>query len=607
MRFLTLAIASLSAWVSVVEALTISQINGIKFLSDYNGQAVTGVQGLVTAKGSAGFYIRSTDLSTDLRASNSIYVYGSSALNNVTVGDIITLDAKVSEYRSSINYLYLTELISATNIIVISQGNAVKPIVLGDKVISGPPTEQYSALDDGDVFGVPSNESTVSAENPTLQPQLYGLDFWESLSGELITIKSPTAVSKPNTYGDTWIVGSWEITGRNERRGVTMTDKDANPEAIIVGTPLDGTNNPETTLLGDSLADITGIVQQVFGYYYILPLTNLTILASQQPETPPITKLISNNKCDQLTFSSYNVENLTPKVQHLPDIANHIATYLQTPNLVFLQEIADDDGSTDNGIVGANLTLTTLINSIAAQSNVTYAYAEVDPVNDVDGGATGYNIRQAYLYNPLVLRLRNPNPGNSTTSNVVLPGPELEYNPGRISPLDPAFTDSRKPLTAAWETLDGKNKFFTVNVHAGSKFGGTGIQGDERPPINGGIEDRVAQATVTADFIAQILAEDPNAKVIVGGDFNEFSFVTPQEIFLAISGMKDLEDVAGIPMVERYTYLYEMNCQQLDHIYISSSMTTDAKIEHIHVNTWATSAGQISDHDPSVAKLNVCE
>lgn len=149
-------------------------------------------------------------------------------------------------------------------------------------------------------------------------------------------------------------------------------------------------------------------------------------------------------------------------------------------------------------VVSANITLTTLINEIKNQSGITYAYAEIDPSNNQDGGQPGGNIRVAYLYNPSIIRLHKPNPGTTNDTNEVLPVPELKYNPGRIAPADAAWTASRKPLAAAWETLDGRNKFFTVNVHFGSKGGSTSIEGDERPPVNGGIEDREAQATVTA-------------------------------------------------------------------------------------------------------------
>jgi hypothetical protein len=224
MRFLPIVLGACATFVSLTSALTISQINGKKYLSPYAGQNVS-TQGLVTAKGPSGFFLKSTTLDLDYRSSNSIYVFGSGALKNVTVGDIITLNATVAEYRSSVAYIYLTELTAPKNIVVVSQGNKVTPIIIGETFLKYPPTSQYSSLDNGDVFGLPNNASSISVANPTLQPLLYGLDFWESLSGEIVTVKKPTALSKPNSFGDTWVVGSWRATGKNKRGGLTSTDR----------------------------------------------------------------------------------------------------------------------------------------------------------------------------------------------------------------------------------------------------------------------------------------------------------------------------------------------------------------------------------------------
>ena len=103
------------------------------------------------------------------------------------------------------------------------------------------------------------------------------------------------------------------------------------------------------------------------------------------------------------------------------------------------------------------------------------------------------------------------------------------------------------------------------------------------------------------------MKEDPKASVIGAGDFNEFAFVAPLETFLSLSGLGDLDEVAEISEKERYTYLFDMNCQQLDHMYISKELASrQALIEHLHVNTWSTTSDTVSDHDPSVATLNVC-
>lgn len=539
--------------IGVVQAVTIAEINGDKFLSAYNGQTVTGIKGLVTAKSSAGIWLRSTTPDDDARTSESLYLYSTAAaITNLTVGDIVTLDAKVSEYRSAATYLYLTELTTPKNVVKVSSGNTVTPLIIGEDT-PGPPTSQYTSLDGGDVFGVPNGVANISDVNPVLDPATYGLDFWESLSGELVTIKAPTVVSRPNSYRETWVVGgNWAATGRNAHGGITMSDKDANPETIIIGTPMDGTKNPTTTKMGDQVADITGIVQQQYGYYYLLPLTALTV-TTPASATPIPVRFSSNKTCRAITVGDWNVENMAPTSSHITKVANHIVNSLGAPDIMFIQEIQDNSGPTDDGVVSANTTLTKLVSTIQSVGNITYSFIDIDPVNDQDGGQPGGNIRVAYLYRSDIISLYKPNPGSSTDANEVLPGPELKYNPGRLAPDSPAWVSTRKPLVAAWKAKGSKRPFFTVNVHWSSKGGGTSLQGDIRPPINGVEASREAQAEVTSAFVAQILEQDPAAAVIVAGDFNEFEFVQPVETFQERSGLTDLDIVVGTKVEERYT------------------------------------------------------
>ncbi|KAK0710150.1 Endonuclease/exonuclease/phosphatase-like protein [Lasiosphaeria miniovina] len=551
MRPATVLASLQSLALALAAAVTIAEINGNKFLSPYSGQTITNLTGLVLAKSSSGFYMRSTTPDDDPATSEAIYVFSSTAGAALKVGDIVSLDGKVAEYRSSAAYLYLTEISSPKNVAVLSSGNPVVPLVIG-KDTPPPPTAQYSSLDNGDVYGLPGGSSNVSAVNPVLQPARYGLDFWESLSGELVTVRKPTVVTRPNSYRETWVVGDWPATGRNEHGGITMTDKDSNPETIFIGAPLDGTKNPTTSKMGDQLQDITGIVQNTFGYYYLLPLTALTTTADASA-TPPATSLVSGGSCKALTVGDYNVENLAPTSAHLTKVAAHIVDFLKTPDLVFLQEIQDNSGATDDGVVDANTTLSTLAAAIKTLSGVAYDFTDVDPVSDQDGGAPGGNIRQAYLYRPEVLSLYKLNPGSGTEATAVVPGPALSLNPGRIDPASAAWTASRKPLAAAWLAKGAKKPFFTVNVHWSSKGGSTSLQGDARPPVNGVVDRRLLQANVTGSFIAQILALDPAARVIAAGDFNEFAFVQPMKDFASVSGLVDLDIAAKIPPTERYT------------------------------------------------------
>jgi predicted extracellular nuclease len=599
-----LRVCASSLLVASVWAQSIQEINGNAFISPYNGQAVTGVIGVVTARKADGFFLRALTGDVDPLTSKGIFVFTRNV--NITVGSTITLDGRVTEFRSNPAYLPLVEITSPTNVQVVSTGVEVVPVEIGAKGLD-PPTEQLSALDGGDVFALPNNQSLVSAVNPPLDPDSYGLDFMESLLGQLVTIRAPIAVAKPNSFGDTWVVGQWRKTGINGRGGLTLTEGDVNPEAILIGEPLDGSANPRSTKLGDSLGDITGVVYQAFGFYRVLPTTAIVVTGSKEPVLPHPVAFESTGSCSAITVGQYNVENLEPESAHLPDIAAHIVDYLKTPDVIFLQEIQDNTGAENDGVVSASETLTALSNAVAALSGVQYSYIEIVPVNNADGGAPGGNIRVAYLYNPTVVALHKPNPGAPTDAVSVLPGPELSFNPGRIAPADAAWTASRKPLVAQWDVLDGNSTFFTVNVHFGSKGGSSSIQGDARPPVNGGVGDRLAQAELTAGLLAEILAQDPEANIVAAGDFNEFAFVEPMKRFVEVSGLLDLDVVAGIPETERYSYIFDMNCQELDHMYISPRIARKRpSYEHVHVNTWVAFADQISDHDPAVAVMDLC-
>ncbi|KAJ3202119.1 hypothetical protein HDU67_000789, partial [Dinochytrium kinnereticum] len=56
---------------------------------------------------------------------------------------------------------------------------------------------------------------------------------------------------------------------------------------------------------------------------------------------------------------------------------------------------------------------------------------------------------------------------------------------------------------------------------------------------------------------------------------------------------------------ERYSYSFDGNSQALDHIFAPKCATEDAELFPVHVNVWGPQR-KISDHDPLVARLNVC-
>ena len=291
---------------------------------------------------------------------------------------------------------------------------------------------------------------------------------------------------------------------------------DANPEAILVGVPLDGSRHSDTFQIGDPFEDITGVIQfqkrSNTGAFFILPTKNLTRLNAVGRGSAPPTTLFSDRGCAGLTVGDYNVENFAPQATaHVQGIAAHIVNLLRSPDILFLQEIQDNSGKKDDSTVDADKTLSSLVEAIRGASNgtVNYNFTQINPEDGMDGGEGGGNIRVAYLYNSEVVRLVSGTPGGSTDKNEVQPGPELKFNPGRIDPASPAWEVTRKPLAAHWETVDGNGKLFTINVHWSSKRGGSSLQGDARPPVNSPMEKRTQQAEVTAVSISASITPGP--------------------------------------------------------------------------------------------------
>jgi predicted extracellular nuclease len=178
--------------------------------------------------------------------------------------------------------------------------------------------------------------------------------------------------------------------------------------------------------------------------------------------------------------------------------------------------------------------------------------------------------------------------------------PQLQYSPGRIDPANSAFSASRKPL--AGEFTFGGAPLFAIANHWNSKGGDNPLFGHYQPLVLSSETKRNQQATVVRDFVSQILAVDPNARVIVLGDLNDFEFSTPLNT-LKNNGML-ISLIEVLPQNERYTYVYEGNSQTLDQIVVSTALSVRrVRVDVVHVN--AEFATRWSDHDPVVAVFDL--
>ncbi|HYU83488.1 MAG TPA: nuclease, partial [Kribbellaceae bacterium] len=267
-----------------------------------------------------------------------------------------------------------------------------------------------------------------------------------------------------------------------------------------------------------------------------------------------------------------------------------------------LEEVQDNDGPVDSGTVDADVTLNTLVDAIRAAGGPSYAWRQINPVNDQDGGEPGGNIRVAFLFRTdrKLVFVDRPG-GDSTTPVQVLTdgGVHLSISPGRVDPANPAWAATRKPLAAEFRWKD--RPVFVVANHFSSKRGDQPLWGRFQPPVRSSEPKRHEQAQAVRGFVDQILTADPHANVVVLGDLNDFDFSQTADILVG-SGTTQLTDLPRtLPAPERYSYVFEGNSQVLDHIMLWPNLVPDSSYDIVHMNS--EFPDQISDHDPQVVRV----
>ena len=233
-----------------------------------------------------------------------------------------------------------------------------------------------------------------------------------------------------------------------------------------------------------------------------------------------------------------------------------------------------------------------------------YGYLNIDPKPEHDGGASGGNIRVGFLYRlDSDLILIDAPQGDAVTAVEILEvggQPMLSLNPGRIDPNNDAFDDSRKPLVVQF-SYRGES-LFLINNHFISKGGDNPLFGEVQPPVFSSEIQRGQQAQVVHDFVAELLSVDPDARVVVMGDLNEYQFAEPITI-LQGEILNDL--IFTLPIEEQYSYVYDGNSEVLDHILVSDTLFNAlVSFDILHLNSELDYASQFSDHDILIATLD---
>lgn len=538
-------------------------IQGAGHISTYVGEEVT-TTGVVTAIDNNGFYIQDPNGDGDRRTSDAIFVSTGTPPVGIVIGSAVTVAGVVQEFVGAAGSLSITQIAAGANGLNYSANGVgtVQMTYIGNGV--GEYTPPTSVVDDDNFT--------------SFDPETDGADFYESMEGMLVTIRDAQAVSD-TASGSTYVVANQgaDATGMNDRGGITNSAGDLNPEKLIIydDSTISGAYTPNHSV-GDLLGDVTGVISYFGGEYELIVRDPVTVISDVTAGEETTTLVQADTGANEhLTIASYNVENLDPgDGARITELALDIINNMGTPDIIGLIEVQDGNDGTLSGQASAQA----LINQIIANGGPTYVYVEVPPASEgSSGGEAGGNIRNGFIYNP----------------------DRVDYVAGSaVALLDPAFTGSRKPLSAQFE-FNGEI-ITALSIHSTSRIGSDPYMGSTQPPANAGEGGRLAQSLAIEAYLDQLRAVDPNAHIVVSGDFNAFYFEQSVSL-LEDGGLNNLWSL--LPEEERYSYAFGGNSQTLDHMLVSGSLLTGAQFDGIHINSFIPT--QASDHDALLAQLVV--
>ncbi|MDF2068171.1 endonuclease [Bacillus sp. Cr_A10] len=584
----------------ITNSLQIHDIQGEGHSTSFNNKTVEGIEGVVTysftLNGSNYYHIQTPDELADNNPSTSeaILLFSGNKPWPVNVGDLVSVTGKVSEFAyDGYDDRQQTDLKTTQINVRNDQGGKVEVIK------SGVALPAPIIIDESKMSLAKIDSDNLAVFNPTVD----AIDFWESLEGMRVQVGNVKAVA-PQEHGD--LITLLENASTNSLHGgVLYEEGNQNPNRIQFRLEPNGPGRDFEVATGDKFkGPINGVVGYSFQNFKIyVSLTEMRAAHTKGVATPEKTTIVKTD--DKLTIASYNLENFSNNKTSTTDdkarkLARAIATDMQSPDIVGVTEVQDNNGET-TGDSKADQSYARLIAAIKAAGGVQYEYVNIDPVNNQDGGAPNANIRVGFLYNPDRVNLTEGMSAGDATTAVGYENGKLTRNPGRIDPTNSAFNSSRKPLAAQFE-FKGESVVVIAN-HWNSKSGDTPLFGSIQPPKYDSEVQRHKIANVVYNFVNDIKTKNPDANVVSLGDFNDYQFSQSLKIH---EGTLMTNMINKVETSDRYTYLYQGNSQVLDHILVSKNLENKTKIDILHINVDFTDmAGRASDHDPVMVQIDL--
>ncbi len=550
--------------------IRIHDIQSCAHLSPYTGKFVEDISGIVTWKTSKGFYLQDDHPDKDDCSSEAVYVFTNS-YTEVLPGDLVTVSGIVEEFTpGSIkdHNLTITE-ITYPKIQSISHGHQLpEAVVIGDhgrtipdRVIDDDGLSKFDIYNDG-------------------------IDFYESLESMLVQVSEGVVVGPRNSYNEVVIIPPGLITENilSPAGSLLQRENDLNPERIILN--LNDSNVDAVNVGSQLMHSVQGVLDYSYGNYKVNTFgkvefsDNPTSISTIYPDV------------SRLSIASYNTENLSrfDTDARFNKIADIVANKLGSPEIVILHEVMDDSGIEDDGTVTAKTTIQKIIDSILSTNRPLYDFIQVDPDNGSEGGIPGGNIRSVILFRTDTgVKLLKDALANRTYPAAL-----------RIGENSPCFNGARKPVAAVF--MKNNKKVLVIGTHLTSLGADSPIFGILQPISRPEEDKRVCQAETIRRFVDDFVENNPDARVIVAGDMNDYPWSKTINTLTA-SNLTNLS--AMIPENERFSYILDGNAVQLDYIMTNNAVDNQDRFIILHLNSILDHTLRSSDHDPVFALIGV--
>jgi predicted extracellular nuclease len=404
-----------------------------------------------------------------------------------------------------------------------------------------------------------------------LDPPLDDLEsqeYFEALEGMLVQVSEPTrAISPTSSYGEYVVVLEElgvERIWQGEASGIMIMVDDGTYDVYQ-----DRSNLDDVVTSGDLVEGLLGPLAYTYGRYKIEPLLSPKVTTFRELPDP-----LPALEEDQFSVMTWNVENLF-------DI---LVPHPSDPPLPRKAEY--------------DLALTKIANTIlAAGSPTIVALQEVENIGILED-LVELELLSEFNYLPILME--------GTDSRGIDVGYLVRGD--RASVLDvqqhpaPEGITSRHPLLilVQVDTPAGSTDLYLINNHFTSMSGGE-LATEPR---------RSAQAGWNVSLLEDVLAEVPDANVVILGDLNSYYDSKPIDI-LREAGLHHVFD--ALDPEQRYTYIYQGASQTLDHILVTPGlwdMLAYVGVYHADADfpphdPEDPSPKHQSDHDPVIGVFSV--